>query len=243
MPLILATDVDGTLTDKNRKISLKAVSLLRKLLKLGVIIVLASSHAFPAVSALAEYLGINYIVAETGVCGGLPWKPLFVRPIKNRKEVLEKVISCGFIPTESNNFRLGDISLYAPKDMNIDEALKLLGSIAGDYDIDYTYSGFAIHLFPRGVNKGWGLETLLNHLGISGPIIALGDGENDVPLFERADLAITSRESPKRLRDSADIVVPLNGINATLYTLESIKRFVELRESPDLDSLKQILTL
>ncbi|MCR8454101.1 MAG: HAD hydrolase family protein [Crenarchaeota archaeon] len=242
MPLILATDVDGTITDKNRRLSLKAARLLRKLQEMKVVVILVSSHAFPAVSTLADYLGINYIIAETGVCGGSPWKPLFVRRIKNREVVLESLIKHNFTPTESNSFRLGDIAVYPPKNMTIDDALILLDKIVKEFDLDYTYSGFAIHIFPRGVNKGWGLRTLLECIKTNGPIIVLGDGENDIPLFEKADLAITSIESPKKLRDAADIIMPFNSIDTTLYTLEIIERFIKLRKIPDLDLLKQVLT-
>jgi len=239
--LIVATDIDGTLTDKNRKISLRAVELLRELQKLGAVVILISSHAFPAVSTLADYLGIEFMVAETGVCGGRPWRPIYVKPVQAREEVVRMVVERGFIPTESNNFRLGDISLYPPKNMGIDEALELLRDILKCYDLDFTYSGFAIHVFPRGVNKGWGLKTLLKYIEVEGEILALGDGENDIPLFEVADLSITSIHSPEKLRSAADIVLPYSNISTTLYVLEFIEKLLRLRGGISLRDIKRIL--
>lgn len=239
--LIIATDIDGTLTDPNRVINLKAVELLRNLQEIGVMVILISSHAFPAVSSLADYLGIEYVIAETGVCGGRPWRPMFVEPVRFREEILEKVLENGFVPTESNRFRLGDISLYPPKNMDIRRALKLLRDILKSYEVEVTYSGFAIHVYPRGVDKGKGLKRLLNELGIQGKIIALGDGENDVPLFEAADLSVTSLNSPESLRRVADIVLPADNISTTLYVLEFIEKLLRFRKDICLEILKKIL--
>jgi len=237
--LIIATDIDGTLTDRNYILNLEAVDILRKLSKRGAIVVLVSSHAYAAVSTLGEYLGFRYVVGETGACGGFPWRPLFVEEIPSMDEIVSLLVNNGFKVAESNRFRLADISLW-PIDNDVNASRQLLELILKDFNVDIFYSGFAFHIVKRGVNKGRGLLRLLEKTGISGRIIAIGDGENDVPLFSVADFSIAPADAPDILKRTATVVTCYDGFISTLFVLKNIEKLFKFRKF-NLEILKKLL--
>jgi Cof subfamily protein (haloacid dehalogenase superfamily) len=64
-----------------------------------------------------------------------------------------------------------------------------------------------LELTRPGVDKGTGLKALLRG-AVAGPIvIAAGDGENDLPLFEVADISFAPTDSPPEIRRQADHIV------------------------------------
>lgn len=59
-----------------------------------------------------------------------------------------------------------------------------------------------------GVNKGWGLRTLLEALGQGeAQVFAAGDGENDLPLLKQAVLSFAPDTSPPAVCEQVDQVV------------------------------------
>jgi ribosomal protein L7/L12 len=64
---VVATDVDGTLTDKSYRISLKAIQIIRELEDSGIKVILISSRDFPGVMELAEL--VKEIKDKFGVTG------------------------------------------------------------------------------------------------------------------------------------------------------------------------------
>ncbi len=226
--IVIATDVDGTLTDNRNILDLEAIKLLRELKDLGAEVILVSSHAFPALSTLAEYLGFRYFVAETGGCGGEPWNPLFIHAVTNRDRILNILRDNGYYPTGSNRFRLADISIRPPSDP--DKAVIEIKRLLDDFDVDVVYSGFAIHIHRKGVDKGYGLRKLLDILSIDGTVIAIGDGLNDVPLFRVADFSIAPINAPEPLRRIATVTLPYGFSMATLHALKNIVYLFKFRK-------------
>lgn len=47
-----------------------------------------------------------------------------------------------------------------------------------------------LDVLPRGVNKGAAIGYLQNCMGLSGPLVACGDSENDLAMLQRADLPV-----------------------------------------------------
>lgn len=59
-----------------------------------------------------------------------------------------------------------------------------------------------------GVNKGSGLQRLLEALEVDAlPLLAAGDGGNDLELLKKADISFAPLSSPAEIRDQADQVV------------------------------------
>jgi hydroxymethylpyrimidine pyrophosphatase-like HAD family hydrolase len=73
-----------------------------------------------------------------------------------------------------------------------------------------------------GVDKGRGLNTLLTVLSLSDArILAVGDGGNDLPLFEAADLALAPATSQANVRAQADLVVDADACGLLAPVLEA----------------------
>ncbi len=63
----------------------------------------------------------------------------------------------------------------------------------------------SIDVLPLGIDKGTGVSAWLDYAGISPRrIVAVGDGENDVPLLLRADVRIAVGNAVPQLRDVAE---------------------------------------
>jgi HAD superfamily hydrolase (TIGR01484 family) len=65
-----------------------------------------------------------------------------------------------------------------------------------------------LELTGVGIDKGQMLAGLLDDLGLQPPrIFAAGDGENDLPLFDVADLSFCPNDSPAAIKDRADVEI------------------------------------
>ena len=65
-----------------------------------------------------------------------------------------------------------------------------------------------LEFFNLGAGKGHGLDALLAALHIpSDAVIAIGDGENDLPLFARAGLSVAMANASEQVQAAADLVI------------------------------------
>ncbi len=78
-----------------------------------------------------------------------------------------------------------------------------------------------LEITRTGVNKGAALKQMADHLNIPlGEIIAIGDGENDIPMFAVAGLGIAMGNAPENVRQAADLIVPTNDEDGLAYVLK-----------------------
>ncbi len=80
-------------------------------------------------------------------------------------------------------------------------------------------------LTRAGVDKGHGLLTLLDALGLDDVrIVAVGDGGNDRPMFDVADLSLAPATSPRAIQEHADHVVEpeVNGLLAPVLRIAGL---------------------
>jgi hydroxymethylpyrimidine pyrophosphatase-like HAD family hydrolase len=85
-----------------------------------------------------------------------------------------------------------------------------------------------LEIMAPGVSKGAGLLTALRDRGLeAAAVMALGDGENDLPLFEAAGFSAAPANAVEAIRAAADVVFGSNaddGAAAYLETLFSLDR-------------------
>jgi len=62
-------------------------------------------------------------------------------------------------------------------------------------------------IMPEGVDKGSGLNRLKQMLGFEGTVIAVGDSENDFPLFKAADIKVAVANALPAVKDVVDMVL------------------------------------
>lgn len=200
----LATDVDGTLTDGEYRVNVKAIEALRRAEAKGIPVILASGNAYPMVKTLQIYLGCTGpVISEGGAVVEYRGK-LRVLSSKVRAEaVVERLREVyGSIVVESwcNPYRTGDLALE--RTLTRDEVLKVLREYPG---LKLWDSGFAYHILEGEVDKGVALKVAAELMGLTPrSIAAVGDSENDIPMFEVAGFTVAVGDADERLKRIAD---------------------------------------
>lgn len=87
--------------------------------------------------------------------------------------------------------------------------LREVERLTAGMDVERVYSMPSIlEITPQGTSKGAGVKNLLAALGLAGiPVYAVGDGGNDVRMFEAADRSFAPITSPAEIQALVDQVV------------------------------------
>lgn len=216
----IAVDIDGTITDQNRKICVNAINALRKAEDNGYPIILVTGNVLCAAKMVAVMVGTSGgIVSENGG---------FIQTRK-KNSVLGNINKCkpayNFLKskypvekTEFSNIRLSEIAIVRNIDVNIvKETVK-------DFNVEVYDTKFAIHLTDPEVNKGKSLEIVAKDMGITpDEIMAIGDSENDLEFLEVAGFKVAVANADKELKENTDYVTKKSyGDGAA----EAIKKFI-----------------
>jgi phosphoglycolate phosphatase (TIGR01487 family) len=201
--------VDGTITDRERRVSTAAIACIRDLVGRGVEVVLASGNTACFLDALARAFGTSgTIIAENGgvyrigFTGDL--RILGDRGISTRAyRVLEEYYREKRVPLElfGEKYRFSDVAFartVPPEEVR--EVMRGQGVKVLD-------TGFAIHLQPEGISKGLALRKLAADLGIPvGEFLAVGDSENDLEMIEAAGIGVAVANAMDGVKDASDYV-------------------------------------
>ena len=224
---MLVFDVDGTLLDFEGFHD-ELVYLARKVDSEIMTISLASGRTLPNVTPIKQSLGISgFIVAENG---GIIWDSDLGRDIISlsngmRAKEAAKWLSTkidGLDPSgiESNLWRTTEWCL---KETQHWEEMRDILSDSEWNDLDVVSTGFAVHIADPIINKRKGLEVALKQRNISPRrIIACGDANNDVPMFNLAGLAVAVSDESEEVINSADIITNKRGKNGAVELLKAI---------------------
>ncbi len=84
-------------------------------------------------------------------------------------------------------------------------------------------SRYVIEVTPKGVNKAYGVERLVEHLGIgAADVIAFGDSENDLEMLKYVGMGVAMGNGTEHLKAHADMVTLSNDEAGIAITLESV---------------------
>ena len=87
-------------------------------------------------------------------------------------------------------------------------------------ELTAAYSSIYVEIFANGASKGIALTKLAENLGISKEEIAcIGDGENDMPMFESSGMKFAMGNAVDILKEKADFVLPSNNENGVAYAV------------------------
>ena len=212
-PRALAVDIDGTLTDENKKLNNRAVSSLRRLEEAGIMVILATGNVRAITYGLWRFIGLSGpMVCENG---GVVWHPDWDEPIVradgNRsrdaatmiEESMPEINSHGIT---TNAWRESEWCL------NPDEDLMAINNLINESeysDLATVKTGFAIHIMEPHLSKGKGLEVALEKIGIEPKdVLAIGDAPNDISMFELVGHSVAVGGCFASLADVASIVSP-----------------------------------
>ncbi|HJQ93753.1 MAG TPA: HAD hydrolase family protein [Candidatus Thermoplasmatota archaeon] len=195
-PIAFAVDCDRTLTGEDLVPDPEALFAIAALREAGIPCVLVTGRAkedLERFSTIAD--SFDAYALEGGAVWG-PWNTL-LRP-SNVDIVLkaaDRVAEAGIeVERRSASFSV------AIKD------LQVLQEKAADCSLQTNID--RVDVLPPGLDKGTGLDGALGSLGIrAAHVVAIGDGENDIPLFDRSNVALAVANAVPALKEIADEIL------------------------------------
>lgn len=223
-PKIFAVDIDGTITDnKGGRVDLDALAALRYLVKLGHKVIYVTGRSSIEAYVLSVFGGTTRIaVGENG--GIITSGPDEHKLIGNKQECLKafeflktKVPEAAEKPVFT---RITEIVL----ERNFDIALGKKILAKNNFDVQLSDSMYAYHINSKGVNKANGfLEVMSMFSATKQDVIAIGDSETDVPLFNLAGVSIALGNATEDVKSHATIVVQGREGDGVIEALERIE--------------------
>jgi len=204
---MLAVDVDGTITTRDRRLYLPAVEALRRVEERGVRVALATGNIIAVAHSLMRYLGTSgpciaenggviYWEGELHQTGDISEPKRAFEHLKTKMDVQELITNIG---------RLTEVAIA--HNVPVSEVAEVLR----DFDVEVVGTGFAIHIMPKGINKLEGIKRAVELMGIStDQVAAVGDSMNDYHMVAGCGLGATLGHSPEELKDAADVVSSLS---------------------------------
>jgi phosphoglycolate phosphatase (TIGR01487 family) len=218
-PLVL--DIDGTLTSPTGGIDPRAFEAVPAW---DAPVVLATGKAFPYPVALCHFMAVpERVVAENGgVVYAADEVTLTVDGDRVREAAqafVDRGGDMGWGAADTvNRWRETEVAVS----LDADEAL--LRDVAADFDLDVVDTGYAYHLKTPGVEKGAGLRSVAETLGLDPEaFVAVGDSENDVSTFEAAGRSFAVANADDRARAAADRVTDGAHMDGTLEALAACR--------------------
>ncbi len=205
----VVTDVDGTLTNADRRLDLRAADLVRRLERRGIPVVLATGNVLPIALALHRSLGLSgSIVAENG---GL----VYYRDARGRERVerltdrrvalaaFRKLRAAGLPVRRLFTDRWRESEVAVEPNVSVAAVRRVLGRNG----VDVESTGYALHLMESGGGKLPGLLRSLAPLGLTPrDCVILGDGDNDVAMLRAAGFGVSFPSASPRARRAARYV-------------------------------------
>lgn len=210
MPKALAVDIDGTLTDERRRLSMRAVDTIRTLIDSGVPVVLASGNTLCFLDAIAKMIGTDGdVIAENGGVYRMGYTG--EKQIAGNRElclnaynkILQELKPKGEeLRLYSNEYRFSDVAFARDADPEI------IKKILAGTNIQVIDTGFAIHLQIPGLSKGNALKNLANLMNLTpAEFLVIGDSVNDVSMLEVAGVSAVPKNASPEAKAAADIVM------------------------------------
>lgn len=199
----VVTDIDGTLTSYDRRISIEAISTLRKIQDAGVAIILATGNVLPIAYGLFKMIGINgAIVAENG---GILYYNQKVEYLNSPQIPLQ---AFEFLKNQMNVRRLftdqwRETEVALEPTVDADAVRRVLSG----YEVNIESSGFAVHIQSRNYTKFKAVQKASSAMGFSlNQLAAFGDGENDMDMLRGCGQGIAVGNAPALVKNAASHV-------------------------------------
>jgi phosphoglycolate phosphatase (TIGR01487 family) len=202
---LLATDIDGTITDEQGRIHLKAAETIRNLEERGVIVTLVSGRPLPFVESLALFLGTSGpVIAENGAVVKIGTERTQLGDPELAKAALvelRKHFQMEF--DDDNRYRMVDVSIQ--KTLDPEPVQQFI--TAHKLPVNLLVTNVMLHLVDAEVSKGKGVKKVLEYLKIDpSETIVSGDSFNDIPLFEIGATGLAVANAPDDLKQRAKYV-------------------------------------
>lgn len=199
----LAIDVDGTITDKNRRGCISAIDTIYRVEDLGIPVIITTGNVLCFTNALSIFLATTGgVVAENGG----------IIEYNGSKKVLGNFEVCldaynhlkSELPVEkvqNSHLRISEIAITRRFPVQI------IKEILKDYDVRVYDSKFAIHITDPSISKGSSVIKVAENIGVkASEIMAIGDSENDIEFLQAVGFKVAVSNADQELKDIADYV-------------------------------------
>ncbi len=233
---LIAMDLDGTLADYDDEIKPSSIGLLDQLQQEGIKLIIASGKPASYVSGVIRQTGLKDVII-VGDNGGVIWfnhafppKEPFIMEMKsaaaNELKLVRDAITKKFgqkVWVQPNQLTY---SLFS-RGIDIAEVYEFCDRIFKEKNIKSLINfktGGALDILPRTIDKGIALKYIQDKFNIplEGTAV-IGDGSNDVPMFQHGKIRISFPESAAVFKDLGPKIVP--DIDAALRFLLSLAQF------------------
>lgn len=218
---VIATDIDGTITDLQRRINIEVLSAFRKAEGKGIKIILVSGNVLPVTLAYKTFIGTSGpIIAENGgilLFNNQIYKYFEIEPIMEIYSYLKK-----YMPEAKRILtdRWRETSIALEASLDIQEIKKILSN----FNVRIETTGYGIHLAAKEQNKFFGLQKALELMKISAEeVVAFGDSENDVDMIKNVGLGVAVGNAFEIVKKNAKIVAEKNGGEGVVEILKKLK--------------------
>ena len=196
-----AVDVDGTLTAEEGGVDLEAASVLSNVERIGYPVVLVSGRSGWELLALSINLGLSRVVV--GENGGVT---VFKSPLSIRlwADNTQPTLAYEYLSSRIDGLVLRDtfprfteVVLERTMDVGV-----LRKELAGSgLNVKVLDSGYAFHITNVGVDKSLGLSKVLQTMKVPPEeVVAIGDSETDVPMFNLVGYSVAVGNSDDAAR-------------------------------------------
>ncbi len=205
MVRLLAVDIDGTLTFKNRRLDVVAVEAIRKIEDAGIPVVIATGNLFRYAEAASTLIGTSgsVIAEDGGIVYDFSNERMYV--LGDRVEAdrglaaLEREFGKLEL-TRSSPDRLTGVTIK--RGISLEDVRRVIQRES--LPIVAVDSGLAIHLRMPDVNKGSALKKVSSITKVPlDEIAAIGDGSNDVEMLQFAGLSFAVANSVEEAKKAS----------------------------------------
>jgi phosphoglycolate phosphatase (TIGR01487 family) len=203
----VVVDIDGTLTDDSRRMSLEAVAALRRAEDSGVSVMLASGNVLPVAYAVSTYMGFKGpVVAENGgvVCHK---QRIWVladpeAPVKAWELIRKELPGAERLFTD--RWRETEVGLKQDVDLG------LVRELLSEMPVDVQTTGWAVHIMSKGMDKAVGVAKACELLGVDmRSVAAIGDSENDMRMMRECGWGVAIGNADERTKTAASFVAQM----------------------------------
>ena len=217
---LILMDVDGTITDSRRRLSVSAIDAIRAAQDNGILVSLVSGNVIQVMYSLMIYLGLNAPVF--GENGGIMMNNLEVTPFFSREspeaffnEIVRLKLADDLLTNRWRETSMGYFPLPGTE-----AAIKRL---APKFNVEITNSGFSWHILNKGQDKGFALKWLMKFYHLEeNEVMVIGDNFNDQPMFLEGCLKGVPANAEEVLKKEADRVSDLSYGDGTADLIRGI---------------------
>jgi hypothetical protein len=205
----IAVDIDGTLTDATGRLGTPVIGALAEW---PAPVIIATGKAMPYAVALCYFCQIDEtVIAENGGISLVAGQ----RRVHTDGDVTAAAADALREVDPTLGWGRGYDTINAWRETEVAVGLEMeraaVDAVAAEFGLRVLDTGFAYHLTSRRVSKGGALDHVTAVLDIAlEDVVAIGDSENDVSMFERVgeSYALANADGPAKAAASHTVGTP-----------------------------------